>query len=203
MSAPEPLNLIVTGVGGQGNVLISQIIGKALVDKGFKVAVGETFGLSQRGGAVQSHIRISREKIFGPLIPEGRAHVVLGLEPLETLRILPQFGGPDVQIIVNSRPLPPLNASAGEAVYPNEKILKAALTELSAKLWWVNGSSAAAKLGSAIMTNIVLLGALVGTGLIPLEPEELEKAMQALLSPEKLKKNFTAFRKGMKLTAPN
>ena len=203
MSSPEPLNLIVTGVGGQGNVLISQIIGRALVKKGLKTAVGETFGLSQRGGSVQSHIRISQSRVFGPLIPDGSAHVILGLEPLETLRILPQFGNPGVRIIVNSRPIPPLNASAGEAVYPNGKVLKDALNELSETLWWINASAAAAKLGAAIMANIVLLGALTGSGLIPLEPEEVEKVMEELLPSSKIKKNLTAFRRGIKLIEPD
>ena len=195
----EPLNLIVTGVGGQGNVLISQILGQALLQKGFKVAVGETFGLSQRGGSVQSHIRVSTEKIYGPLIPEGRAHVILGLEPMETLRILPEYGGEDVQVVVNSRHIPPLNVNSGEARYPSDRELKEAFDSLAKRFWWVNGTSEAQRLGAAIMANIVLLGALTATGLIPLSSEDLEKTMGRIIPAAKLRKNVTALGRGMKL----
>lgn len=195
----DPLNLIITGVGGQGNVLISQVMGLALVNKGFKVAVGETFGLSQRGGSVQSHIRISRDKIYGPLIPEGQAHAILGLEPMETLRVVPVYGRPGLKIVVNSRPVPPLNVIAGEAAYPPEAKLKDALNSFAAKVWWVNGTAAAQKLGAAIMANIVLLGALAATGLIPLDKAGLEEALGQVLPPDRLRQNITAFRRGTRL----
>ncbi|MDY6850833.1 MAG: indolepyruvate oxidoreductase subunit beta [Thermodesulfobacteriota bacterium] len=195
----DPLNLIITGVGGQGNVLISQVMGLALVNKGFKVAVGETFGLSQRGGSVQSHIRISRDKVYGPLIPEGQAHAVLGLEPMETLRVVPVYGRPGLKIVVNSRPVPPLNVIAGEAVYPSEANLKSALNSFAAKVWWVNGTATAQKLGAAIMANIVLLGALAATGLIPLDKADLEDALGRVLPPDRLQQNITAFRRGARL----
>ena len=81
----ENYNLIITGVGGQGNVLSSQLIGQALVGKGYFVTIGETYGASQRGGSVMSHIRISSQKQLSPLIPRGKADIVVGLEPVEAL----------------------------------------------------------------------------------------------------------------------
>ena len=84
----ESKNLIITGVGGQGNVLSSQLLGQALVGKGYFVTIGETYGASQRGGSVMSHIRLSTLKQLSPLIPRGKADVVLGLEPVEALRVL-------------------------------------------------------------------------------------------------------------------
>lgn len=196
---PEPLNLIITGVGGQGNVLISQVLARALVDQGFKAAVGETFGLSQRGGSVQSHVRVSGERVYGPLIPEGQAHVVLGLEPLETLRLMAQYGRPETRVLVNSRPIPPLNVIAGEAGYPSEKELRSALDELAARVWWVNATSAAQKLGAAVMANIVLLGALTAAGLVPLETADLEKALAEVLPQNRLELNLAAFNQGLEL----
>jgi len=88
----DPFNLIITGVGGQGNVLASQILGRVLLKNGYSVTVGETYGLSQRGGAVLSHIRVSRTMTLGPLIPMGMAHAVVALEPAEALRVLPDYG---------------------------------------------------------------------------------------------------------------
>lgn len=196
---PDPLNLIITGVGGQGNVLMSQVLGRALVSRGYKVAVGETFGLSQRGGSVQSHVRISKKQVYGPLIPQGQTHVILALEPLEIMRIIPHSGQPQVKIVVNSRPVPPLNVIAGEAGYPGPKRLRAALEELSAKLWWVNATAVAQRLGDAVMANIVLLGALCATGLVPLQAEDLEESLAEVLPPERLKQNLTALRRGAKL----
>ena len=76
-----PLNVIINGVGGQGNVLASQVVGRAAVNREFKVTIGETFGLSQRGGPVMSHIRISKERNYGPLIPPNMCDIIVGLEP--------------------------------------------------------------------------------------------------------------------------
>jgi len=103
----DPLNLIITGVGGQGNVTISLVIGNALVSEGYLVTIGETYGASQRGGPVMSHVRISKETQYSPFIPEGRADIILGMEPVETLRMLRQFGNPDVLTIINPRPWRP------------------------------------------------------------------------------------------------
>ena len=78
-----PLNIIISGVGGQGNVLASQVLGGVASDNGFNVTIGETFGLSQRGGPVMSHVRLSKKKHYGPLIPPNMGHIIIGLEPLE------------------------------------------------------------------------------------------------------------------------
>lgn len=195
----DPYNLVVTGVGGQGNVLISQILGQAFLNMGYRVAVGETFGLSQRGGSVQSHIRISESKEYGPLIPENQAHFILGLEPMEALRVLPAYGQPGIGVIVNTRPIPPLNVIAGEARYPDNDELKKALDQLAAQVWWINATAAAQELGAAIMANITALGALTAANVLPLESQTLESAMKEIIPTSKLEMNVAAFRKGMTL----
>ncbi|MBW1713904.1 MAG: 2-oxoacid:acceptor oxidoreductase family protein, partial [Deltaproteobacteria bacterium] len=75
----DPLNIIITGVGGQGNVLASQILGQMLIDQGYMVTIGETLRLSQRGGSVMSHIRVSKQHQLSPQIPQGAAHLILTL----------------------------------------------------------------------------------------------------------------------------
>ena len=127
MNEKDPLNVIVTGVGGQGNVLVSQFMGRALVRAGYHVTIGETYGASQRGGAVMSHLRISRQAQYGPLIPSGQANVILGLEPVETLRVLAQYGNPAVTVITNSRPVYPLAVAIGAARYPTVDEIMSAL----------------------------------------------------------------------------
>ncbi|MCK7485214.1 MAG: 2-oxoacid:acceptor oxidoreductase family protein [Bacillus subtilis] len=119
----DPLNLVITGVGGRGTSLASQLIGKALVRENFYVTIGETYGASQRGGAVMSHLRISKESQFSPLIPEGQADIVVALEPVEALRVIGQYGNPSVCAVINSRPIFPTAVTVGDArVSPLEKI---------------------------------------------------------------------------------
>ena len=96
----EPLNLVIAGVGGQGNILVSEIVATAANEAGYHVTVGESYGLSQRGGAVSSHVRLSREMPYGPVILAGRADVILGFEPVEAARVLLEYGHPGVRVIV-------------------------------------------------------------------------------------------------------
>lgn len=197
MEGTDPLNVIVTGVGGQGNVLITQLMGRALVRTGHHVTIGETYGASQRGGAVMSHLRISREAQYGPLIPHGQANVILGLEPVETLRVLGQYGNPDVTVITNSRPVYPLAVAIGAAHYPSVEEIVKALEELSSRAWLINATDIALDLGASILANIVMAGALVGAGVLPLAPEEFEQELQESLPADRLDSNLKAFRRGL------
>ncbi|MBU2252336.1 MAG: 2-oxoacid:acceptor oxidoreductase family protein, partial [Proteobacteria bacterium] len=84
----DPYNIVITGVGGQGNVMASRVLANMLVRRGFRVTIGETFGMSQRGGSVMSHIRVSSAAVWSPQIPKGRADLVVALEPVEAIRVL-------------------------------------------------------------------------------------------------------------------
>ena len=197
MKEKDPLNVIVTGVGGQGNVLVSQFMGRALVRAGYHVTIGETYGASQRGGAVMSHLRISRQAQYGPLIPAGQANVILGLEPVETLRVLAQYGNPAVTVITNSRPVYPLAVAIGAAHYPTVDEIMGALEELSSSAWLINATDIAVELGAPILANVVMVGALVGAGLLPLGPEEIELEFQESIPGDRLELNLKAFRRGL------
>jgi indolepyruvate ferredoxin oxidoreductase beta subunit len=197
MEGKDPLNVIVTGVGGQGNVLISQFMGGALVRAGYHVTIGETYGASQRGGAVMSHLRISRQAQYGPLIPHGQGDAILGLEPLETLRVLGQYGNPAVTVVSNSRPVYPLAVATGIAHYPTVDEIVRALNELSSRAWLINATDIALELGPAILANIVMVGALVGAGVLPLGAEEFELELQESLPDDRLDLNLKAFRRGL------
>jgi len=197
MKEKDPLNVIVTGVGGQGNVLVSQFMGRALVRAGYHVTIGETYGASQRGGAVMSHLRISLQAQYGPLIPFGQADVVLGLEPVETLRVLAQYGNPAVTVITNSRPVYPLAVAIGAARYPTVEEIMTALEELSSSAWLINATDIAVELGAPILANVVMVGALVGAGLLPLGPEEIELEFQESIPGDRLELNLKAFRRGL------
>ena len=195
-----PVNLIITGVGGQGNVLASQIVGRAAVQRGLKVTVGETFGLSQRGGAVMSHIRLSQDRDYGPLIPPNRAHIILGLEPLETLRILGEFGNANAVVIVNSRPVYPLNVIAGDAKYPDLEDMRKVVMGAVKQLFWLDATPLAIELGGPIMLNAVMLGALCRLGDFPLDREDIRGAMKSLFPEARLEANYKALDIGRSLT---
>lgn len=195
----EPLDIIVTGVGGQGNVLASQVLGRALLNAGYNVTVGETFGLSQRGGAVMSMVRVTRDKIMGPLIPENRATAIVSLEPLEALRVLGAYGNSEVVVFSNDRPLMPLNVIAGVNRYPDLDELKSAIEELSAALYWLPATEVALELGNPILANVIMLGALTASGLLPVGLGEIESALAEMFSQEKMPANHLALERGAAL----
>ena len=197
-SMKDPLNVIIAGVGGQGNIVISSLIGAALVKEGYFVVVGETYGASQRGGAVMSHVRISKETQYGPLIPDGCADIILGMEPVETLRALGQFGNPNVITIVNPRPIYPLSVLSGEAEYPDIGKLMETIKELSDKTWVINATEEAQKLGNPMFANVLLIGALIALGMLPLDKKSLEPVLKERF-PIAFEANMEAFKRGAEL----
>lgn len=192
----DPFNLIITGVGGQGNVLASRVVGNMLMEKGLNITIGETFGASQRGGSVMSHLRISAESTFSPQIPKGQAHMVVSLEPTETLRVLRDYGNPEVNVLCNMRPIHSVGVISGEQEYPSQKDLGKWIRELSKQTWLVNATDAAIKLGNPIFGNIMLVGALTATRMLPLDLESFETVISRTMPAEKVEINLTAFEQG-------
>ena len=199
MGVSMPHNLIITGVGGQGNVFASQIVGRAAVEREFRVTIGETFGLSQRGGPVMSHIRLSKERNYGPLIPPNMAHVIIGLEPLETLRILLEYGNKDSVFIVNSRPIYPLNVISGDVEYPDPEKIRSIIAETGGQLYWLDATEMAVGLGDPILLNMIMLGALCGLSLFPLETKDFKNVLEQVFERSKLEINYKALDMGEKL----
>jgi len=195
--AADPYNLIITGVGGQGNVLASKLIGNMLSDKGYYVTIGETFGASQRGGSVMSHLRISSESILSPQIPRGKAHMVVALEPTEALRVLREYGNPDVKVITNTRPVYSVGVICGELNYPSGDDLRRWMEKLSKAHWFIDATEEAVKLGNPILGNVLLVGALAGVGDLPLDRDGFREVMAHTMPPDKLEINVTAFDKGL------
>jgi indolepyruvate ferredoxin oxidoreductase beta subunit len=192
----DPFNVIIGGVGGQGNVLASQIIGTILVSRGYVVTIGETYGASQRGGAVMSHLRISSKDQFSPLIPEGRCDFLMALEPVEALRILGTYGNPEVMTILNTRPIHPMDVISGNATYPEITDVLQKLSALSKRLWTLNATEIALDMGDPIFSNMAMLGALCAVGFLPLDRKDFETAMTELLPAPRLPENLEAFDRG-------
>jgi len=113
---------------------------------------------------------------------------------------LGDYGNPEVATIVNTRPIQPVTVGMGAAEYPPYEQLKQAITELSGRIWFVNASEIALELGTPLLTNIVMLGVLIGLQLLPVTDEQFENVLKEHFSPDKVELNIEAFRKGLRST---
>jgi indolepyruvate ferredoxin oxidoreductase beta subunit len=194
----EPLNIIITGVGGQGNVIASQILGSAAVEDGFRVSIGETYGAAQRGGAVMSHVRLSKQNQYGSLIPKGRTQIILGFEPIECLRTLGTFGNKETKVIVNPRPIYPIDVLAGMAKYPAIDDILRIIKELVSSIQVIEATKLAKEAGDPIMQNIVMVGCLAGSGLTPVRIGALRETIKMIFAKKRTEANLKAFELGVK-----
>ena len=189
----DPYNLIIAGVGGQGNVMTSRTLGAMLSELGLFVTIGDTFGVSQRGGSVMSHLRISCKSSHSPQIPLGRAHMLVSMEPSETIRVLRDYGNPSVKVITNTRPVYPVGVISGRTSYPDAEEFERWIDEMSAKAWHLNATAEAMKIGDPVLGNVIMAGALAGINDLPLRRELFAKVTAERLGSEQLQKNLAAF----------
>jgi indolepyruvate ferredoxin oxidoreductase beta subunit len=193
------MNLIITGVGGQGNVLASRLLGAAALAADFRIALGETYGASQRGGAVISHLRLYRDGVRGPLIPRGQAQVVLGLEPLETLRVLVKYGNPATRVFMNRRPISPISCLSGQERYPEPEEMEQAVRKLCPDTKAVEATQPALELGHPALANLVLIGLMAASGVEPFSLSAIQEALKEVIRPDLLAANQAALAAGQSL----
>ncbi len=195
----DPYNVIITGVGGQGNVLAARMLGNIMAAKGYTVTIGETFGASQRGGSVMSHLRISGSTVFSPQIPKGQADLVVSLEPAESVRVMAGYGNPDVKVLSNTRAIYPVGVICGESNYPSLDEIKASLSALCGEMYFIDATDEAVKLGHPILGNVMMIGAVAGLGVLPFDDKDFEKVVAGSVAESKIALNMTAFRKGIEM----
>ena len=192
----DPLNIVICGIGGQGNVLASEVVGSAMNDRGYHVAVGETYGASQRGGSVMSHVRVSEDKEMSVLIPSGEGHIIIGFEPLETLRMTRKYANEQTMIVYDPRPVYPLGVLQGVQTYPALEDITAEIQALSAAAYAVPAADIAMGVGDSRAANIALLGAFTQLPDAPLSREDLEKILAKRFKGAVLELNQKAFAMG-------
>jgi indolepyruvate ferredoxin oxidoreductase beta subunit len=192
----DPLNIIMAGVGGQGNVMASRVLANMLSLKGYKVTIGETFGMSQRGGSVMSHLRVSETSAWSPQIPRGRADVLIALEPIEAVRVMRAYGNSGIKVLVNTRPIHPVGVIAGDSEYPALEKITGALRELTPYVWMLDATEEAAKLGNPILSNIIMIGAVSGLNLLPVGMAEFKGVIRDFFPQKLLDVNRRAFEIG-------
>ena len=199
--AKDPYNIVITGVGGQGNVMASRVISNMLVKRGFKITIGETFGLSQRGGSVMSHIRVSPTAVWSPQIPKGMADLIVALEPIEAIRVLADYGNPSVKVLVNLRPICPVGVITGEDEYPSAGMIRDTVEALAAEARFLTATEEAIGLGNPILGNIVMIGAVSGLGVLPLSLELFETVIREGMPAARVEANLRAFEIGQSAVA--
>lgn len=189
------LNVVLAGVGGNGVVLISRILAKSAFLDGFGVRLGEKHGLAQRGGTVVSHLRLcGRDEKIGVIIPKGSGNVLLGFEPLEALRCL-ELMKPKACAIVNCEPHLSVSDLTGLTAYPKLDevfgILGGALS-----LRKIGACQIAETAGHRAAGNMVMLGALCASGILPIKKETIERALAGNVPKGTEALNLAAFRAG-------
>lgn len=189
------LNLIIAGVGGQGSIRASHIVGIAAIREGLRARVGETFGAAMRGGAVASHVRIGKG-VFAPLIAKDGAEIVLALEPLEGLRNAVKFLAKGGMLLTNTRAWVPVDVNIGRAEYPSMEAIKGAVEKLGAEVVAIDATSLAQQAGNVRTANVVMLGALAGTGKLPISVETLKEVVRENVPPKTIDANLRAFELG-------
>ncbi len=183
-------NIMIVGVGGQGSLLASKILGKLLVDEGYDVKVSEVHGMSQRGGSVVTYVRAG-ETVYSPIIDKGEADFIVSFEKLEAARYA-AFLKKDGKIIVNSQQIEPMPVITGAAEYP-ERVLEE-LQEKGVSVDCIDALTPALAAGSPKAVNIVLLGRL--SRLLSIPEEKWIQTIEQSVAPKFVEMNKKAFALG-------
>jgi indolepyruvate ferredoxin oxidoreductase beta subunit len=189
----KPTRLILVAVGGQGNLLSSKVIGESALLADIPVRMSEIHGMAQRGGVVESSIVFGDAK--STIISDGEADVLVGFEPSETLRALNKCN-PSTVVISNLAPMSPFTVTVGNGVYPDLNKLQSLIKSKTAKLIAFNAEVLAREAGTVLSVNMVLLGALIQTGKIPLSKETVQKAIKTKTKKAFVESNLKAFELG-------
>jgi len=182
--------LIIVAVGGQGNLLASKMLGEAALSAGIPVHMSEIHGMAQRGGVVESSL------VFGDaestIISNGEADILLGFEPSETLRALNRCNK-NSTVITSLAPIPPFTVAIGKGVYPDLDQLQKLIRSRTCKLIAFNALELAKQAGNIMSTNMVLLGALIQTNILPITTDQIKTAIKTKTKKIFLDVNLKAF----------
>ncbi len=188
-----PYNIYICGVGGQGIIKTSIVIGEAAISGGNGVVMSEIHGMAQRGGVVSTELKIGDSK--SSIIQEGKADLLLAFEPLEAVRAAPK-ANKNTAIIFNTSSIMPFNISASENPYPDLSVILETLESRSHNVFALDAEKMAKKAGHILSLNMVLLGAATAVSGFPLEKETILNSMRANLPEKSLPINMKAFEDG-------
>jgi indolepyruvate ferredoxin oxidoreductase beta subunit len=179
MEKIRELNILIAGVGGQGTILASEIICRVAFTHEQNATIGETYGASQRGGSVLSHVRIGKD-VHGPLIPFGRADIVLGFEPLECARVALLYLVEGGWIISNSSPIFPVDVISRKAKYPSLETLKSLIGNVTNNFFFFDAVALACKAGDILSLNMVMVGVFASSHKNPFPKGDFEREIETV-----------------------
>jgi indolepyruvate ferredoxin oxidoreductase beta subunit len=186
----ETKRCVFVGVGGQGNLLASNLLGQAALSMGIPVVVSEIHGMAQRGGVVESAVLLGGAD--SPIVSNGEADVLVSFEPLETLRILSKCNNKTL-VITNAQPLPPFTVAVGQGKYPPVNEILGKVQKKVGKVVALQGNDLAEKAGNVLSLNMVMLGALIGTGATPVTEKVMKDTIAGSTKKAFLESNLKAF----------
>ena len=190
----DKISIVLTGVGGQGVITAANILGKAAVNAKVNVYASEVHGMAQRGGSVSCTVRMG--DVFGPLVANGTADAIISMEPSEALRYI-QYANKETKVVTDINPVIPFTVTVGGEEYPDLDDIFREINSRS-KLYKMDASNIAKKSGALITKNIVMLGALAATDVLPYKPEILLKTILDNVPAKYKEINKRAFEGGMK-----
>jgi indolepyruvate ferredoxin oxidoreductase beta subunit len=187
----KEFNVLITGVGGQGVILMSELLGKSAVKDRLKVRGSEILGMAVRGGSVTSVIRIG-EDVYGPLIPMGKCNALVGMEPSEALRNIAYLSNSSL-VILNTAATVPFTVPLGQSNYPSLEEIIEKLNKASDRIVKLDAAKLAQEAGSLLTTNIVMLGALFGTEQLPIKMATIKGTIEERFPAKVAPVNIKAF----------
>ena len=186
----ETKRCVFVGVGGQGNLLASNLLGQAALSMGIPVVVSEIHGMAQRGGVVESAVLLGGAN--SPIVSNGEADVLVSFEPLETMRMLAKCNKKTL-VITNAQPLPPFTVAVGQGKYPPVEEIFDKVVKKVGKVVSLNGNDLAEKAGNPLSLNMVMLGALIGTGATAVTEKVMKDIIAGATKKAFLESNLKAF----------
>jgi indolepyruvate ferredoxin oxidoreductase beta subunit len=186
----ETTRLIIVAVGGQGNLLSSRVLGEAALLADIPVRMSEIHGMAQRGGVVESAIVFGDAK--STIISDGEADILVGFEPSETLRALNKCN-PETVTVTNLAPVPPFTVAIGRGVYPEIGRIQDLIREKTKRLIALDATALAREAGNVLAVNMVLLGAMTQTGIIPIGADPIRETIQTKTREAFVETNLKAF----------
>jgi len=187
----KEFNVLITGVGGQGVILMSELLGRAAAKDDLSVRGSETLGMAVRGGSVISSIRIGSE-VFGPLIPTGKCNLLIGMEPAEALRNIACLS-PSSLVILNLSKIVPFTVFLGKSKYPGLDEILGKLNMVSSRIIKLDATQLAEEAGNPITANIVMLGGAFGSGQMPVKTDTIRAVIQSQFPTKIAPMNIKAF----------
>ncbi|MBM3175344.1 MAG: indolepyruvate oxidoreductase subunit beta [Chloroflexi bacterium] len=190
-------DILMVGVGGQGTILASDILGDVALAASYDVKKTDTLGMAQRGGSVISHVRLAK-KVWSPMIKEGEVDILLAFEKLEAARWA-HFLKPGGLALVNNHANPPLSVSLGTHRYPNDNEVREILKQRTDKICLVEGTASAKEMGDVRTLNLFMLGCI--SNFMSIKPNVWQKCIAERLPAKILQLNLKAFEQGRKETS--